>query len=192
MALLMLSAEECRWQCCTLTLNNLDQTRSFSVARQSTLSIILTGHCICQRVRVRTCVCFTMPPAILILDTRRTLTTYIINNTIFVTTLPTPTSIYMLMCIWYTLIHKSQICIKLVPVSGRVYHLLAALVDVFVVGSGDLLGLVARQLDAAPEFRRNGGFVPALSEKRIYSLDLVPTWKYRIFVLKHFEYWLVI
>lgn len=53
--------------------------------------------------------------------------------------------------------------------------LLAALADVFVVRGGDLLRLVARQLDAAPQLARDGGLIPALSQKRVYSLDLVPT-----------------
>lgn len=88
------------------------------------------------------------------------------------------------MCIWYTVIHESSITIKSV-VSGRFDHLLAALADVFVVGRGDLLGLVARQLDAAAHVRRDHRLVPALPQERVYSLDLVPTWKYPIYTFEN-------
>lgn len=53
--------------------------------------------------------------------------------------------------------------------------LLATLADVLVVGRGDLLRLVASQLDAASHLRGDGGLVPAFPEQRVYCLYLVPT-----------------
>lgn len=57
--------------------------------------------------------------------------------------------------------------------------MLAALADVLVVGGGHLLGLVARQLDAAPQVGRDGRLVPALPEEGVDGLDLVPSWNTR-------------
>lgn len=154
-----------------LTLNNLNQTGSSGLARQCTLSRILTGD-----ISSRTSAHFTMPPRKLILDTRHTLTSYVISSTIFVTTLPDPTPLVSLiaMCIRFTVVHKSWIVMKL-GAGGHVYRLLAALADVFVVGGGDLLGLVASQLDAPSQLACDGGLVATLSQQRVYSLDLVPT-----------------
>lgn len=57
-------------------------------------------------------------------------------------------------------------------------RLLAALVDVLVVGGGHLLGLVARELDAPAHVRGDGRLVAPLPQERVDRLYLVPTWKY--------------
>lgn len=193
----MLSSEECRWQWCILSLNYLNQAGSFAgLARQFTLSRILTRDCTPDDERqVRTSVCSILPSRKLILDTRRTLTTYVIINTIFGTTLPAPTPVclFIVICVWCIVVHKSWIVMTGV-VSGRRSRLLAALVYVLVVGGGDLLGLVARQLDAAPHLARDSGLVPALSQKRVYRLDLVPTWNHPMISYEYLErnWWLEI
>lgn len=52
--------------------------------------------------------------------------------------------------------------------------LLATLADVLPVRGGHLLGLVARQLDAAPQLGRDHSLVPALAKQRVDGLYLVP------------------
>lgn len=54
-------------------------------------------------------------------------------------------------------------------------RLLAALADVLVVGGGDHLALVARQLDAATQVGRDGRLVAPLPEQGVDRLDLVPS-----------------
>lgn len=58
--------------------------------------------------------------------------------------------------------------------SGRA---LAALPDIIAVRSGHLLRLVFSELNTPPHLAGYSCFIAALPEKRVNSLDLVPTWK---------------
>lgn len=58
---------------------------------------------------------------------------------------------------------------------ARARRALAALAGVLAVRRRHHRALVARQLDAAPQVRRDGRLVPALPEQGVDRLDLVPT-----------------